>query len=65
MPETRTFKCYDCQHEWTLPYGTGRPPECPACRSRNICRAEAERGPFGSGAGAGPRQRCRRGQAKP
>jgi predicted DNA-binding protein (UPF0251 family) len=31
MPETRTFKCKDCRHEWELPFGTGRPVRCPAC----------------------------------
>lgn len=43
----RTFKCHDCQHKWQLPHGTGRPTECPACKSRNIHRDAAERGPKG------------------
>ena len=44
MAESRKFKCYDCQHTWELPYGTGRPAECPECKSANIHRAEEDRG---------------------
>ena len=33
MAAMRKFKCYDCQHSWELPYGTGRPGNCPSCRS--------------------------------
>jgi hypothetical protein len=62
MPKTRTFKCYNCQHVWTLAYGTGRPGECPACQSINICRAEAERGGAGAAGDGSPGRRCRRGQ---
>ncbi len=40
----RKFVCYDCKHEWSLPYGTGRPAECPKCQSRNIHRAPQDRG---------------------
>ena len=38
MAEIRKFKCYDCQHAWELPFGTGRPEGCPQCKSRNIHR---------------------------
>ena len=51
MSQMRTFKCSDCQHTWRLPYGTGRPQDCPACKSANIHRAEDERGPFGAARG--------------
>jgi methionyl-tRNA synthetase len=44
MSETRTFKCHDCQHVWQLAFGTGRPTECPACKSRNLHRDAEERG---------------------
>ena len=27
----RHFVCHQCEHQWTEPCGTGRPPECPAC----------------------------------
>jgi predicted DNA-binding protein (UPF0251 family) len=59
MAAVRRFKCYDCQHTWELPYGTGRPEGCPSCKSGNICRAEEDRGhPKGFGRGQG---RCCRG----
>jgi predicted DNA-binding protein (UPF0251 family) len=51
----RKFKCYDCQHTWELPYGTGRPDRCPSCKGKNIHRAEG----FGRGPGRG-RGRCYR-----
>ena len=59
MAETtavRKFKCYDCQHTWELPYGTGRPDNCPSCKGENIHRAEG----FGRGPGQGS-GRCHRG----
>jgi uncharacterized protein len=31
MASMRNFKCTDCQHSWELPYGTGRPENCPSC----------------------------------
>ena len=49
MAEQRTFRCGDCEHEWQLPFGTGRPEECPQCQSKNFRRAEAERGRRGRG----------------
>jgi predicted DNA-binding protein (UPF0251 family) len=47
MTEQRTFKCRDCEQEWQLPFGTGRPGECPHCESKNFHRAEQERGQGG------------------
>jgi len=44
MAAMRKFKCYDCQHTWELSYGTGRPGNCPSCKSGNIHRAEEDRG---------------------
>jgi predicted DNA-binding protein (UPF0251 family) len=40
----RMFTCYDCGHEWELPYGTGRPQVCPDCNSVNLHRAPEDRG---------------------
>ena len=58
----RRFVCYDCKKEWSLPYGTGRPDECPECKSRNIHRAPQDRGWARAGRGHGRgRGRCRRG----
>jgi len=56
MAEQRTFRCGDCEHEWQLPFGTGRPSECPQCQSKNFRRAEEERGRRGKGRG-GPSNR--------
>jgi predicted DNA-binding protein (UPF0251 family) len=44
MAAMRKFRCYDCQHSWDLPYGTGRPGNCPSCKSSNIHRAQEDRG---------------------
>jgi predicted DNA-binding protein (UPF0251 family) len=44
MFEMRKFRCSNCQHAWELPYGTGRPPGCPSCKSDNIHRAVEDRG---------------------
>ncbi len=60
--DRRTFRCSDCRHVWDLPFGTGRPAACPACGSRSLRRAEADRGRGGRD-GGGPHC-CRRGQAE-
>lgn len=54
MAEMRTFRCSDCSHTWQVPFGTGRPAECPDCHSRNFYRADNERG---RGHGCRPGQR--------
>lgn len=46
----RQFRCGSCRHEWSLPFGTGRPAGCPSCASQTFLRTDA--GPRG-GAGAG------------
>jgi predicted DNA-binding protein (UPF0251 family) len=56
----RHFVCYECGNEWAVPCGSGRPEECPKCRSNNIYRQPQDRGcavagEFGHGKG-----RCRR-----
>lgn len=53
----RKFKCFECQHAWELPFGTGRPQECPKCAGINIHRAADESDAAGVGGGRG---RCRR-----
>ncbi len=55
----RHFVCYDCKHEWSSPYGAGRPAECPHCKSANIHRAPQDRGWARVGWGRG-RGRCGR-----
>jgi predicted DNA-binding protein (UPF0251 family) len=56
MAAMRKFKCYECQHSWELPYGTGRPRNCPSCKGGNIHRAQEDTGyarGFGRGQGRG------------
>ena len=55
----RKFRCNGCQHTWELPYGTGRPENCPSCKSGNIQRAEADRG-LNRGCRLGQGRACRR-----
>ena len=60
MAGRRKFKCYECRHVWESAYGSGRPGECPKCQSKNIHRAEEERGyARARGFGRG-RRRCGR-----
>jgi uncharacterized protein len=49
----RRFRCDDCHHSWKLPYGIGRPADCPSCKGENIHRA----GHLGGGSGE-QRGRC-------
>jgi predicted DNA-binding protein (UPF0251 family) len=58
VAEMRKFRCYDCQHSWELPYRTGRPGNCPSCKSGNIHRVEADRG-YARGVGRGQGGCCR------
>ena len=44
MPAMRKFQCSDCNNSWEVAYGTGRPAQCPQCKSANIHRAEEDRG---------------------
>jgi len=36
----RAFLCEACGREWTLPFGTGRPPGCPACAAKGFRRTD-------------------------
>jgi predicted DNA-binding protein (UPF0251 family) len=63
MAAMRKFKCSDCQHSWDLPYGTGRPENCPSCKSGNIHRAEEDKG-YARGLGKGQIRCCGRTQQK-
>ena len=44
MDGTRTFLCKECKHHWQLPFGTGRPRNCPSCKTTNIQRSNTESG---------------------
>jgi len=67
MAEQRTFMCLECGHQWQLPFGTGRPAECPQCHSGSIRRAEKQ-GVVGATPGSGPpdggRVRARQGSGR-
>jgi predicted DNA-binding protein (UPF0251 family) len=41
----RQFRCEACRHEWSLPFGTGRPGGCPSCGSEQFGRMDG--GPRG------------------
>ncbi len=43
----RKFKCFDCQHEWEIAFGTGRPDKCPKCGSTNLHRVNVDTGRLG------------------
>ena len=36
----RRFQCLECEHEWSLSAGTGRPADCPECQSPKLQRAD-------------------------
>ncbi len=42
MPAMRNFQCQECLHSWGLPFGTGRPENCPACKGEKIHRMNCE-----------------------
>ena len=70
MAQMRKFVCNACEHAFDVPFGTGRPTECPACHASEVCRAPEDRGGHGrgrcrrNGAGAGGRRQRTRGKAK-
>lgn len=61
MAALRKFRCSECQHTWELPYGEGRPSQCPSCKSGNVHRAEEDRG-YARGGRGGHGYGCRRQQ---
>ena len=63
MALMRKFRCDECQHSWELPYGTGRPKNCPSCKSSNIHRAQEDSG-YARGFGRGQGRCCRGNQQK-
>jgi uncharacterized protein len=44
MASIRSFKCDRCEHTWQLPYGTGRPENCPSCKGTHIRRSDKKAG---------------------
>ncbi|MCW8926447.1 MAG: DUF134 domain-containing protein [Xanthomonadales bacterium] len=55
----RKFKCDDCQHEWTVPFGTGRPNVCPQCGSKRLHHSQRDGDPAGYGKNGRGRNRNR------
>ena len=52
MAEMRVFECAECGHVWKVPFGTGRPEECPSCQGKRLRRtSEAGAGPPAAGRG--------------
>jgi len=54
----RKFKCYDCDHNWELPFGQGGrglDHVCSECGSKNVHRVGLERGRGKRGRGWGYR----------
>lgn len=51
---TRTFARDSCDHGWKVPPGTGRPPECPKCKSLDIRRTGKGPGAVRTGRGRRP-----------
>ena len=54
----RKFACFNCQHTWELPAGTGRPELCPDCDSADIGRDGRGGGRRGDGSGGGRGSGC-------
>ncbi|MBW2980647.1 DUF134 domain-containing protein [Candidatus Woesearchaeota archaeon] len=46
----RKFKCYKCENEFEVPYGTPRPDKCGKCGSTDIHRADNQGRGLGKGA---------------
>ena len=73
MQGKRTFECLACGNRFGVPRGTARPAECPACHSKDICRANSDRGrhgrchgqKYGDSAGAYPRRTRHQRNASP
>jgi predicted DNA-binding protein (UPF0251 family) len=44
--EKRIFRCFSCAHEWSVPFGTGCPGQCPNCRHNRLHRVALDRNPI-------------------
>jgi uncharacterized protein len=38
----RSFTCCQCRHRWMVPFGVGKPDECPECKGTDIHRSEEQ-----------------------
>lgn len=51
MTGLRSFRCFECEHEWQVPFGTGRPKACPGCEGNTFKRTDEFRGNKGGSGG--------------
>ena len=58
--QERKFQCQNCNHQWSIPFGTGRPGNCPQCQGNSIFRADRGQGRAGCGRSGKNQRRCRR-----
>lgn len=42
MISTRAFRCASCNARWEMPFGGGRPQQCPQCNGTNFHREHSE-----------------------
>ena len=66
MSNTRTFCCTSCSHRWELPFGGGRPTECPSCKGNSLHRDHSDLTAVATGQeqSQGPGNRCCKRQRK-
>ena len=62
--KNRKFICRECKHMWSLPFGSGRPQQCPQCQSPNIHRESVAEGLVDQVNGCRKRRRCCRRNAQ-
>lgn len=62
MSLTRSFRCSSCNSKWELPFGGGRPQDCPECKSTNFHREHTVAEPEAALVGGPGKGCCHRGQ---
>ena len=58
----KLFNCSECKHGWSVPYGMGRPGECPECGGSNVHRSLDDRGRGRRGGSGRGKSRLRKGR---
>ena len=57
--QERQFQCQNCKHQWTMPFGTGKPGSCPQCQGNDIFRAGKGKSRAGCSKGGQNKRQCR------